>query len=368
VRLIRLGSELITRILDGRESLPGDALTDTAVALGAFDGVHLGHRALIDAVRRARDERGLALSCLFTFRHHPRSVLDADRPRLLTSWSEKLALLQETGVDAVVAADFCPALAALPYDEFVRRFLRGLLGMRYLAGGHDVHLGAGRGGSADSLTDLARRDGFGFEVVPPLTLGDEVVSSSAIRRLLREGEVARAADMLGRPYSLWGEVGYGAGRGATLGYPTANVEPLDPDKQLPAPGVYAVWVHVPTDAVAGDDRRAVVGLRHGHLPEVDRHGDLLGAPGTERAVCRGMLNFGLAPTVNPGGLPRPRLEVHVLDFHGYVRERSLKLEWVARLRDERTFPSVEALRGQLARDETAARAALDPETLNRRGG
>ena len=216
MRLIRLSSELITRILDGRETLPGEAMADTAVALGAFDGVHLGHRALIDAVCRARDERGLALSCLFTFRHHPRSVLDADRPRLLTSWSEKLALLQETGIDAVVAADFCPALAALPYDEFVRRLLSGLLGMRHLAGGHDVHLGAGRGGNADSLTELARRDGFSFEVVPPLALGGEVVSSSAVRRLLREGEVARAADMLGRPYSLWGEVGYGAGRGATL--------------------------------------------------------------------------------------------------------------------------------------------------------
>lgn len=359
MRLIRLDDQLLTRVATGRESLPGPALQDSAVALGAFDGLHRGHLELIETVKRARDRGGLAHACLFTFRHHPRRVLDADRPRLLTSWSEKLALLEETGVDAVVAADFCPALASLPYDVFVKRFLQEFLGLRRLIGGHDIHLGAGRGGNAETLAALAEREGFGFEVVPALRLPDgEIVSSSAIRRLLAGGDVARAAEMLGRPYSLWGEVGSGSGLGAGLGFPTANVAPHDPDKVLPAPGVYAVWVHLPADAAEDAEPDAVLARRRGSLPEVDRHGELLGTAGGERVVMRGMLNYGRAPTLHPDGLPRPRLEVHVLGFRGFVRGRSLKLEWVARLRDERPFPTREDLVAQLRRDEAAAGAAL----------
>jgi riboflavin kinase/FMN adenylyltransferase len=350
---------MIEHALGAGGGLPAPVLADCAVAVGSFDGLHLGHRALIDAVGAARDRLGLKHACLFTFREHPRQVLDATQPALLTSWNEKLALLDEMDVDVVVAADFCPALSRLSYDDFVRRFLVEFLGMRHLVGGHDVHLGNRRGGTETTLAALADALGFGFQAVPALTLAEGLVpSSSAIRRALADGEVGLAARLLGRPYSLWGEVGYGAGRGAGIGFPTANVAPLEAAKAVPAPGVYAVWVHLPSDVITAGNADAVVARRRGALPEVDGRGDLLNAPGLERAVCRGALNYGRAPTVHAGGLEAPRLEVHVLDFSGYIRERSLKLEWIARLRDERTFSSPDALREQLRLDTEAARAAL----------
>jgi len=361
VRLIRLSSRYITRILEGLESWPAPALSDCALALGAFDGLHLGHRALIDAAREAKREAGLTHSCLFTFREHPRLVLDADRPQLLTSWREKLSLLRETRIDAVVAADFCPSLARLTYQDFVRRFLVDFLGMRHMVGGHDVHLGSDRGGNAETLAALGWDLSYDFTTVPAVTLPDGgIISSSAIRSLLREGDVDRAARMLGRPYSLWGEVGYGSGKGAGLGYPTANIDPLDSAKMLPAPGVYAVRAHLPADVVTDENRPGLLENARGSLPEVDRWGDPLGAPGTARAVYAGMLNHGRAPTVHRGGLPAPRLEVHILDFSGYIRERSLKIEWIARLRDERAFGSVDELRAQLRADEAAVREVLGP--------
>jgi len=359
VRLIRLSSRYITRILEELEPWPAPALADCALALGSFDGLHLGHQALIAAADEAARGKGLAHSCLFTFRDHPRRVLDADQPELLTSWREKLSLLRETAIDAVVAADFCPALARLGYEEFISLFLVGFLGMRHMVGGHDVHLGADRGGTAETLPALGRDLGFDFSVVDAVTLpGGGIISSSAVRSLLREGDVARAGAMLGRPYSVWGEVGYGSGKGAQLGYPTANIEPLDTGKMLPAPGVYAVRVHLPGDVITEENRPGQLASARGKLPEVDRWGDPLGVSGTARGVFAGMLNHGRAPTVHEGGLPAPRLEVHILDFSGYIRERSIKIEWITRLRDETTFDSVDALREQLRSDERDVRRVL----------
>ena len=360
MRLIRLSRSYITDILAGREVWPAPALSDCALALGVFDGLHLGHRALIAAAEAAKRDEGLSHSCLFTFREHPRRVLDADRPSLLTSWREKLSLLRETRMDAVVAADFCPALAELGYREFVDRFLVDFLGMRHMVGGHDVHLGSDRGGTAETLAAHGLQRGYRFTKVAAVRLADGgLISSSAVRTALRDGDVERAHAMLGRPYSLWGEVGYGSGKGRTIGYPTANIDPLEDAKLLPAPGVYAVRVHLPEDVVTAENRPGVLERRRGRVAEVDRWGEPLGPAGAHRAVYAGMLNFGRAPTIHEGGLARPRLEVHILDFSGYIRERSLKIEWIARLRDETTFTSVDALRTQLRADEDAARAALE---------
>lgn len=358
MHLIHLSEELLTRALSGREPLPAAILPASVVAVGSFDGLHPGHMALIEAVKREAADRGLA-SCLFTFRSHPRAVLDGRAPRQITSWREKLALLSGAGLDAVTAVDFCPALARLDYREFVDRFLRAMLGMRHLVGGHDLHLGAGRGGTAATLAAYGEACGYTMEIVPARTLPDgRLVSSSAIRALVAAGEVADAAVMLGRPYTLWGEVGHGDGRGAGLGYPTANLRPLDPEKVLPEPGVYAVRAHVPLDAVEAPDRDGALAVYEGALPETDRDGVLRGTLDTARAVFAGMLNHGRAPTVHAGGLPEPRLEVHILDFSGYIRERSLKIEWVDRLRAERTFADVDALRAQLARDEVRVRELI----------
>jgi len=354
-----LSSRYITRILEGLDPWPTPALADCSLALGSFDGLHLGHQALIRAAAEAKRAARLSHSCLFTFRDHPRRVLDADQPQLLTSWREKLSLLREAPIDAVVAADFCPVLARLTYAEFVERFLVDFLGMRHMVGGHDVHLGSDRGGNAETLAALGWDLSYDFTVVEPVSLPDgSVISSSAVRTLLCEGDVAQAGAMLGRPYSLWGEVGYGSGKGGGLGYPTANIDPLDTAKMLPAPGVYAVRVHLPADVITAENRSGQLESGRGMLPEVDRWGDPLAVPGTARGVYAGMLNHGRAPTVHQGGLPTPRLEVHILDFSGYIRERSLKIEWIARLRDEQTFDTVDALRAQLRDDEQAVRETL----------
>lgn len=359
MRLIRLTEEYITRIVAGSDPQPGGSLRESAVALGAFDGLHRGHQRLISAVLAAKRARRLQNSCLFTFRRHPRLVLDpGNPPRLLTTWREKVALLQEAGLDAVVAADFCPALAGLDYDVFVRRFLVEFLGMRHFVAGHDVHLGRGRGGNADTLAVLGRELGFELEIVPPLMHDGRIASSSEIRRELDAGNLEGAAALLGRAYSLWGEVVPGDGRGGTIGYPTANISPLDALKALPAPGVYAVRVQVPGDAVQPDGAAGVIAMVEENLPEVDRRGDLLGSAAAEWAIFHGMLNFGRAPTFRDPAAFAARIEAHLFGFAGDLRGRTVKVEWLARLRDERKFGGVQELMAQLARDATAAREAL----------
>ncbi len=358
MRMIRLTSEYIERIAAGESVLHPQDTGPSALAIGSFDGLHLGHQALIRTVREAKARHGLRTCGLFTFRRHPSLVLGGrDRPFLLTTWREKLSLLNDAGLDVVVAASFSPALAQLDYRRFVREFLVDYLGMRHFVAGYDVHLGAGRAGNAQTLGALGAQLGYTMDVVEPARVGDRTVSSSAIRAALEAGDVADAALLLGRPYALWGEVRPGDGRGRTIGYPTANVEPLDVHKLLPAPGVYAVRVQVPGDVVAAGGNGCLATVEEG-LPEVDRQGDIL-SPGHARwRIYGGMLNFGRVPTFNTGGLPVPRIEVHVLDFAGDLRGRTVKVEWLARLRDERRFAGVDELVAQLRQDEAAARAAV----------
>jgi len=362
VRVINLDVATLTRLCRGEEPFPAGLVADAAVAIGTFDGVHLGHRHLIRTVREIAARDGLAASCLFTFRNHPRTVVGRRPPGLLTTWPEKFNLLQRTGVDVVVAAEFCPALAVLPYDVFVSRFLVGMLGMRHLVGGYDVHLGAGRGGSAETLTDLAGELGFTFTIVPPLKLDDgTVVSSSAVRSLLAAGRVDAAACLLGRWYSCRGQVVPGDGVGTTLGFPTANLTPLSADKLLPAPGVYAVWITAPADVAGPGDRGGIVAETVAPGAELGPDGQPIGPWDRRWIVLRGVANYGRAPTIHAGGLPRDRLEVHALDFGGHLRGRVLKVAWVRRLRDERRFADRDALRAQLDADCAAARRILtDP--------
>jgi riboflavin kinase/FMN adenylyltransferase len=361
MRLIRLTAEHLTRIVVGADRLQAGAVRDSALAMGSFDGVHRGHLELIREVQAARQRRRLAASCLFTFRRHPRLVLDAHpRPFLLTTWREKLSLLSELDLDVVVAADFCPALARLSYREFVETFLVRFLGMRHLVAGHDVHLGADRGGNAETLDALGQELGYTLEVVPPLRDGGRTVSSSAVRRALGEGDLATATLMLGRPYALWGEVTPGEGRGRSIGFPTANVAPLFAYKLLPAPGVYAVKVHLPGDVAEAGRRDGELGRVVETLPEVDRSGSIVSMGPREWVVFGGMLNFGHVPTFHEGGLPEPRVEAHVFEFDGDLRGRTIKVEWLQRLRPERRFAGPDELIAQLRRDEQEARALLFP--------
>ncbi len=370
MRMIRLTAPYLRRIEVGETHLAPQDTGPCALALGSFDGLHLGHQELIRGVRNAKRRRGLKSSVLFTFLRHPRLVLegDVDQPFLLTTWREKLSLLAREDLDVVVAVDFCQAVARLDYRRFVREFLVGGLGMTHLVAGYDVHLGADREGNADTLDALGDELDYTLEVVSPTRVDGETVSSSAIRASLRDGRVHEASTMLGRQYSVWGEVVPGEGRGRTIGYPTANVRPLDQYKLLPRPGVYAVRVQVPGDVVPGDvvagDGDGCLGIVREALPEVDHHGDLLSAGAGSWRLYGGMLNFGRVPTFHSGGLVQPRIEAHIFDFHGDLRGRTVKVEWLERLRDEQKFAGVGELTTQLQRDAVAARAAVHAASLS----
>lgn len=358
MRMIRLNEDYLERVLGGDTALAPPQLGSSGIALGSFDGLHRGHQELVAALRSAKQRGRFATSVLFTFRRHPRLILGgADGPFLLTTWREKLSLLEQLGVDVVAAIDFSPALARLDYRRFVQHFLIDWLGMVYLVAGHDVHLGADRRGDEKALAALGEELGYTLDVLPEATWQGRPISSSAIRNALAAGDCAAAAAMLGRFYAVWGEVSPGEGRGATIGYPTANVQPLNPRKLLPSPGVYACRVQVPGDVVA-KNANGVLGFVEEPLPEMDRHGDMVAAGAGRWRLYGGMLNFGHVPTFHAGGLALPRIEVHLFDFAGNLRGRTLKIEWLQRLRDEKRFGGVDALLSQLRHDEQRARQAV----------
>ena len=286
------------------------------VAVGVFDGVHRGHQKILAVARaRARDlDTALAV---ITFEPHPDAVLGKAPPRPpLTPVGEKTALLMEYGADRVDVLHFDREMAALEPDAFVRRYLLDGLGMRFLVAGADFALGRARRGDMGFLRDLGVRLGFGVEGISLFTEDGGSVSSTRIRSLLAEGRVQEAAELLGRPYCLEAQVVGGHGLGRELGFPTANLEMLE-HRCLPADGIYAARVAL------GD--------------------------GAQRL---GALSIGTLPSV--GGGPRT-VEVYVLDFEGDLRGRSLRVEFLAWLREERHYPTLEALARAIAEDVTQVR-------------
>jgi riboflavin kinase/FMN adenylyltransferase len=304
------------QIVRGLESFPPDA-RPSVVALGTFDGVHLGHRAILGtAVTHAREAGLQALAC--TFEQHPIEILQPARaPRSITTVQERLALIAGTGVDGVVVLSFTPELAAVEPEAFVKEVLLGRLRAQQIVVGFNHRFGRGARGDAGLLQELASRLGFQAHVVPPLTVGGVPVSSSEVRTALQRGDVVAAARFLGRPYAIGGTVTSGAGRGRTLGFPTAN---LAPDGNLLIPrGVYGCLAHVD-------------GVAH---PTV--------------------VNIGVRPTFAETTLA---IEAHLLDFTGDLYGRRMRLDFVLHLREEMRFPSVEDLKAQIARDVEAARVGL----------
>ena len=290
------------------EGLPG-APGGRSVALGTFDGVHLGHRRVIESALRwgrAHDAR----AAVVTFDPHPLQVLrPEDPPGLLTSTDVKVDLLASLGVDEVIVVPFTEELSRVEPDDFVEDVLVRALGARHVSVGENFRFGHRAAGDAQLLQSHEDLD---TEVVPLVEHGGEAVSSSRIRDLVAKGDVEAAAELLGGPFQLEGKVVRGDGRGRELGMPTANLEPPE-GMVLPAPGVYAA--------------RA------------------LGRPAA--------VNIGVRPTFERDGALV--VEAYLLDFEGELYGRALRLEFVARLRDEVRFDSPEALVEQMHRDVARVR-------------
>ena len=298
-------------------------LNPAVATIGFFDGVHCGHRFLIEQVQKAAISRGLA-SAVITFPEHPRAVMHPDfHPELLTTCDEKLELLAQTGIGSCILLDFTPELAALSARQFMERMHRQYA-IQALVIGYDHRFGHGR---SEGFEDYVRygRD-LGMEVLPaeayhlPAACCRLPVCSSSIRRLLHEGDVSSVAQYLGYAYFLGGTVVSGFQVGHRIGYPTANLRVNDDRKIVPARGVYAVRV------------------------EVD--GDVYG----------GMLNIGCRPTLGNGD--NTTIEVHIFDFDADIYDHSLRLSFLRRIRPERKFASVEELAAQLHKDAEEVKATL----------
>ena len=294
--------------------------TASVVTVGTFDGVHLGHQAMLRQLDRfAAQCRGI--STLVTFDPHPGDVVRGRVTPLLTTVEEKAAILESLGLGRLVVVPFTRAFAALSAAEFVKTVLVDQIGMQQVVAGYDHGFGRGRKGDTRLLRQMGAHHGFGVEVVDAKAVGSRVVSSRMIRDLLlKQGDAARAEELLGRPYALTGTVSQGAGRGRTLGFPTANLEVNNSSKLLPRQGVYAVRVH------------------------------------TGGQLKAGMMNIGVRPTVDQSA--RVHTEVHLLDYSGNLYGHTLTVEFAARIRDEKRFESLEALKSQLARDEKKCRTLL----------
>jgi riboflavin kinase/FMN adenylyltransferase len=305
-----------------RDSTPQAAIPKGAVvAMGNFDGVHLGHRAVINAaieMGRARGRPALAL----TFEPHPRRFFSPHSPQFrLTDETAKLRLLAGTGLAGAIVMTFDKGRAQTPAQDFIHHDLIGRLGVSGIAVGYDFHFGKGRVGSPGLLVNEAPRLGIEVDVQPHIDIEERPVSSTAIREALAEGQLADATTMLGGPWFVTGEVIHGDKRGRDLGYPTANIR-LDRD----------------------------CGLKHGiYAVRVAR------GRGAQRVLLDGVANFGRRPTFDNGA---PLLEVFLFDFHGSLYGETLDVAFIGYIREELKFTEIDALVRQMDDDSARARAQL----------
>jgi riboflavin kinase/FMN adenylyltransferase len=301
-----------------RDDGPGtEKLRGGVVAIGNFDGVHRGHRSVIDLAMKRAEAAGRP-SAVLTLEPHPRSYFRPDEPLFrLTDERQKLRLLASTGLDGAVVLTFNAALAGLPAEQFVSEILVGRLGVSGVAIGFDFHFGQGRGGSPAFLAEAGQRYGFPVDIAPKLEDEGRPVSSGTIRTALEAGRVVEAAELLGYPWFVSGEVIHGEKRGRDLGFPTANLK-LDPACGLKH-GIYAVRVGI------GDAR------------------------------YDGVASFGRRPTFDNGA---PLLEIFLFDFSGDLYGKTLDVALIGWIRPEEKFTSIEALVAQMALDAERAREAL----------
>jgi riboflavin kinase/FMN adenylyltransferase len=297
-------------------------LSGSWVTIGSFDGVHIGHRALLSHLVNGAHAAGLP-AVVITFHPHPAEVLRGlQSPFYLMSPDERAAAMGSLGVDVVITLEFTRVMAAWSAREFMER-LTAHLGVRQLLVGHDFALGRNREGNLPVLISLGEILGYTVDVVQPVRASTELVSSTRIRDLLNQGDVTQAARLLGRRYALEGRIVPGDARGRTIGIPTANLE-LPPNRLVPARGVYATIATV------------------------------------DGSAFQSVTNIGVRPTFENQSV-LARVETHLLDFNRDLYGARLQLEFAAYLRPEQRFASIEALVSQIHQDISTAREVLSHE-------
>jgi len=288
------------------------------LTIGVFDGVHRGHREIIQKLTQNAHVLH-APAVVLTFDPHPASVLTGQDIKCLTTPDERADLLASLGVDIVITQKFTHDLSTVPAQEYMSR-LKGALDLGHLLIGYDFALGKGREGNAARLSEIGRQLGYSVEVISALSDDSGVISSTEIRKLVATGNVTEAAKLLGYSYAIGGEVIHGAGRGRKINFPTANVD-YPKQKATPSNGIYACWAYL----------------------------------GEEKFMAA--TNIGINPTFTPER-QIPSLEAYLLDFDRDIYGQYLKLEFVARIRDELKFESVEALIEKIHNDVDVTRSIL----------
>lgn len=298
-----------------------ERVPNSVITVGTFDGVHAGHRVLMDTVLEKAGERG-ARSVIVTFDPHPREIINPGKAgiRLLSTLQERRAVLEELGIDVLLVIPFDRDFSLLSAEEFIRDIIYSKVGVSEFVIGYDHHFGRDREGTIETVERLGKKLGFDAYVVSKQEVGEQTVSSTAIRKAIaEEGDMRRAADMLQRPYRLSGTVVHGDKRGKKIGFPTANIQPVDQRKIIPRDGVYAVTVRL------------------------------------DGQEWGGMMNIGHRPTFDGTGRT---LEVHCFDFEEDIYGKTPEIRFHARIRDEQKFDGVDALIAQLEDDKSKARQIL----------
>ncbi len=284
--------------------------------MGMFDGIHLGHRIILEGALRQSKELN-AKSVVFGFANHPQTLLSQTPTRLLSTLEERLETFKTMGFDEALILEFNEALMTLPAADFMTRILQDYLHVKGVSVGYDYRFGQGRQGDVSLLKAFGEDHGIDVQVIDPVRADEQIVSSTVIRKLLAYGDLDQANQLLGRPYSVSGIVEKGTQRGQTIGFPTANLA-MDTQRLLPGEGTYG------------------------------------GAAEVEGTVYPAVCNVGLAPTF--GEMMSPRVEVHVLDYHGQsFYGEPLRFWFCQRIRDEQTFSSVDDLVAQIHQDIAVVR-------------
>ncbi|HJP19675.1 MAG TPA: bifunctional riboflavin kinase/FAD synthetase [Nitrospinota bacterium] len=307
------------KIIQGIQNIK-ESITYPVLTIGNFDGVHLGHQTIFKkVVDRVKEVEGTGI--VFTFEPHPKKILFPDKYiASLTTFEKKLELIEKTGIDIVICADFTPDFAALSPREFTKSILVEKICVKEVFVGHDFNFGKKREGTFGNIQKMGEEFGFKVEVLDAVKINGGIVSSSFIRDLIADGQVSKAARYLGRPYSLAGKVIGGCEVGSSMGFPTANIEIRD--KLIPHTGVYAVQIVV------------------------------------QKKTFNGVANIGYNPTFKRNVLS---IEVHIFDFTENLYDQTIRLSFIDKIRDEIAFSSREELKIQIQKDIKTAKEIIDGE-------